>query len=63
MVLLRVERDALVELQLYDGQTLEQEQQGELKTRFLDGKLYGYASLSQNPRPTGGAALSQGAGG
>ena len=45
--LLRVERDALGELQLYDGQTLEQEQQGELKTRFLDGKLYGYASLSQ----------------
>ena len=45
--LLRVERDALGELQLYDGQTLEQEQQGELKTRFLDGKLYGYVSLSQ----------------
>ena len=45
--LLRVERDALGELQLYDGQTLEQEQQGELKTRFLDGKLYGYASLSE----------------
>ena len=38
--LLRVERDAQGELQLHDEQTWEQEKTGELKTRFLDGKLY-----------------------
>ncbi len=38
--LLRVERDAQGELQLHDEQSREQEQGGELKTRFLDGKLY-----------------------
>lgn len=38
--LLRVERDSLGELQLHDEQTREQEKVGELKTRFLDGKLY-----------------------
>ncbi|WP_437887680.1 nicotinate phosphoribosyltransferase [Phytobacter sp. V91] len=38
--LLRVERDSLGELQLHDEQTREQEKAGELKTRFLDGKLY-----------------------
>ena len=38
--LLRVERDTQGELQLHDEQTWEQEKTGELKTRFLDGKLY-----------------------
>ncbi len=37
--LLRVERDAQGELVLHDEQTWAQEQEGELKTRFLDGKL------------------------
>lgn len=37
--LLRVERDTQGELVLHDEQTWAQEQQGELKTRFLDGKL------------------------
>ncbi|EOC3070802.1 nicotinate phosphoribosyltransferase [Cronobacter malonaticus] len=43
--LLRVERDDNGDYQLFDEQTLEQEQQGELKTRFLDGKLYGVEHL------------------
>ncbi|WP_058910349.1 nicotinate phosphoribosyltransferase [Entomohabitans teleogrylli] len=43
--LLRVARNARGELQLFDQQTPRQEQQGELKTRFLDGKLYGVDSL------------------
>ncbi|EGT5710717.1 nicotinate phosphoribosyltransferase [Cronobacter dublinensis subsp. dublinensis] len=43
--LLRVERNNEGEYQLFDEQTLEQEQQGELKTRFLDGKLYGVEHL------------------
>ncbi|MEJ8323239.1 nicotinate phosphoribosyltransferase [Kosakonia sacchari] len=38
--LLRVDRDAQGELQLHDEQSWEQEKGGELKTRFLDGKLY-----------------------
>lgn len=45
--LLRVERDALGELQLHDEQTLEQELQGELKTRFLDGKVFRREHLEQ----------------
>lgn len=38
--LLRVECDELGRLHLLDEQTPEQEQGGELKTRFLDGALY-----------------------
>ncbi|HCB1500826.1 TPA: nicotinate phosphoribosyltransferase [Klebsiella michiganensis] len=45
--LLRVERNALGELQLHDEQTLEQELQGELKTRFLDGKVFRREHLEQ----------------
>lgn len=45
--LLRVDRDALGELQLHDEQTLEQELQGELKTRFLDGKVFRREHLEQ----------------
>lgn len=45
--LLRVERDERGELALFDGQTEEQEQQGELKTRFLDGRLYRTEHLEQ----------------
>ncbi|CAM3236786.1 hypothetical protein SB6411_01308 [Klebsiella spallanzanii] len=45
--LLRVDRDALGELQLHDEQTLEQELQGELKTRFLDGKVFRHEHLEQ----------------
>ncbi|MDG1645739.1 nicotinate phosphoribosyltransferase [Klebsiella huaxiensis] len=45
--LLRVERDALGALQLHDEQTLEQELQGELKTRFLDGKMFRREHLEQ----------------
>jgi len=32
---------------LLDNQDWQQEQQGELKTRFLDGKLYNQDSLEQ----------------
>lgn len=45
--LLRVERDAQGELQLHDEQTWEQEKTGELKTRFLDGKLYNVDHFEQ----------------
>lgn len=45
--LLRVERDAQGELQLHDEQTWEQERTGELKTRFLDGKLYNVDHFEQ----------------
>lgn len=45
--LLRVERDSEGELRLYDEQTPEQEQQGELTTRFLDGWLYRQEHLAQ----------------
>lgn len=45
--LLRVERDARGELQLHDEQTWEQEKTGELKTRFLDGKLYNVDHFEQ----------------
>ncbi|HDT1529961.1 TPA: nicotinate phosphoribosyltransferase, partial [Klebsiella aerogenes] len=45
--LLRVARDASGELRLHDDQSQEQEGQGELTTRFLDGQLFGYESLSQ----------------
>ncbi|MCL9673386.1 nicotinate phosphoribosyltransferase [Citrobacter sp. MNAZ 1397] len=45
--LLRVERDAQGELQLHDEQTWEQEKNGELKTRFLDGKLYNVDHFEQ----------------
>ncbi|MCX9039632.1 nicotinate phosphoribosyltransferase, partial [Citrobacter portucalensis] len=38
--LLRVTRDEQGELRLHDEQTWEQEQEGELKTRFLNGKLF-----------------------
>ena len=38
--LLRVARDEQGELRLHDEQRWQQEQEGELKTRFLDGKLY-----------------------
>ena len=38
--LLRVELDGQGRLHLLDEQTPEQEQSGELKTRFLDGELY-----------------------
>lgn len=44
--LLRVIRNAHGELQLLDGQTEDQEQQGELKTRFLDGVLHNVESLA-----------------
>ncbi|EBW6088496.1 nicotinate phosphoribosyltransferase, partial [Salmonella enterica subsp. enterica serovar Enteritidis] len=43
--LLRVVRDEAGEYQLFDEQTWAQERQGELKTRFLDGKLYNTAHL------------------
>ncbi|EPT7063423.1 nicotinate phosphoribosyltransferase [Cronobacter turicensis] len=43
--LLRVERDDNGDYQLFDEQTLEQELLGELKTRFLDGKLHGVEHL------------------
>ncbi|ELQ6224504.1 nicotinate phosphoribosyltransferase [Cronobacter turicensis] len=43
--LLRVERDDNGDYQLFDEQTLEQEKQGELKTRFLDGKLHSVEHL------------------
>lgn len=45
--LLRVERDTQGELQLHDEQTWEQEKTGELKTRFLDGKLYNVDHFEQ----------------
>lgn len=45
--LLRVERDVQGELQLHDEQTWEQEKTGELKTRFLDGKLYNVDHFEQ----------------
>jgi nicotinamide phosphoribosyltransferase len=45
--LLRVIRDGEGEYQLLDNQDWQQEQQGELKTRFLDGKLYNQESLEQ----------------
>ncbi|VTR60145.1 putative nicotinate phosphoribosyltransferase [Serratia fonticola] len=61
--LLRVIRDGEGEYQLLDNQDWQQEQQGELKTRFLDGKLYNQESLEQirqriacpspQPSPTG----------
>lgn len=61
--LLRVIRDGEGEYQLLDNQDWQQEQQGELKTRFLDGKLYNQDSLEQirqriacpspQPAPTG----------
>ena len=38
--LLRVTRDEQGELRLHDEQTWKQEQEGELKTRFLNGKLF-----------------------
>ena len=38
--LLQVVRDEAGDFQLHDEQTWQQEQEGELKTRFLDGKLY-----------------------
>lgn len=38
--LLKVMRNAQGELCLLDEQTPEQEREGELKTRFLDGKQY-----------------------
>ncbi|MTH47756.1 nicotinate phosphoribosyltransferase [Intestinirhabdus alba] len=38
--LLRVARDEQGELRLYDEQTWAGEREGELKTRFLDGRLY-----------------------
>lgn len=44
--LLRVEKEG-DDYVLYDQQTLEQEQQGELKTVFLDGKLVNETSLSE----------------
>ncbi|QOV68449.1 nicotinate phosphoribosyltransferase [Citrobacter sp. BDA59-3] len=45
--LLRVERDTQGELQLHDEQTWEQEKTGEMKTRFLDGKLYNVDHFEQ----------------
>jgi nicotinamide phosphoribosyltransferase len=45
--LLRVIRDGEGEYQLLDNQDWQQEQQGELKTRFLDGKPYNQDSLEQ----------------
>ena len=45
--LLRVERDAQGELVLHDEQTWAQEQEGELKTRFLDGKLFNREHFEQ----------------
>lgn len=44
--LLRVVRQPNGELQLLDSQTQAQEQQGELKTRFLDGTLHNVESLA-----------------
>lgn len=44
--LLRVERDTDGEFCLYDEQTPQQEQEGELTTRFLDGRLLNMASLA-----------------
>ena len=45
--LLRVERNGEDELTLFDEQTPEQEQQGALTTRFLDGRLYRTEHLEQ----------------
>jgi nicotinamide phosphoribosyltransferase len=44
--LLRVEKEGN-DFVLYDQQTLEQEKQGELKTRFLNGKIVNEQSLSE----------------
>lgn len=45
--LLRVVRDEQGELRLHDEQTWEQEQEGELKTRFLNGKLINHEHFEQ----------------
>lgn len=44
--LLRVEKDDEGKYRLLDGQSWQQEQGGELKIRFLDGKLYNVEDLT-----------------